>query len=213
MDDASTKSSAKVGLICIQFRFAKKKDVPQAIPWEPERPPTNKESIKGVEVFEMTENISVSDFLNQLEGIGFVMVGAWCRQMQDPKSKKYHFITRFMFAPENWATCSKNFVAERDVLRDAFEEICAAALWRVRGYINPLFVDKQVVPGKFAASINLEGRVSLFESNGTRVLRWKRDAGGNKIGDTALPLEPSGFLTVQDGQICLLVGPTTEVEV
>lgn len=85
---------------------------------------------------------------------------------------------------------AKTLIGDRVV-----QDICETALWRVRAFSNPFYIEGEEVDGVRAISINCEARVPLFLPNGQPVVARRKDAQGNKIGDP-VPIEPSGILTI-----------------
>ena len=144
----------------------------------------------GEIVITPTENSFLIEFLNDLEISGYELVDAFYQPRVHPKNSRiiYHMV-RFLFARREYVDISEEFKKVRDTISVELRKICEQAMWRVRAYINPYFVNNEEVFGDYALSINLEGRNPLFLPDGQPVVVWQKDGEGNRVGDAPLPLK------------------------
>jgi hypothetical protein len=149
--------------------------------------------VNGVQVIAPTMNCDTLPFLDQLVREGYQLVDASYQtpiDKKDPNKKRRYHKLSFTFAPAQFVDISNEFRAVRESIMDDLEEMCDAAMWRVRAYSNPFLENGVPVEGQQALSVNLEARVPLFQADGNPVKRWMRDAEGKKIGTEPVDLTP-----------------------
>jgi hypothetical protein len=84
----------------------------------------------------------------------------------------------------------------RDIIRTELRNICEAALWRVRAFLNPLHENGEEVPGQRAMDISLVARQPILCPDGQPVTVWQRDATGKRVGEAPLPLKAEYCLRI-----------------
>jgi hypothetical protein len=154
----------------------------------------------GVMVIKPTEKCSLAVFPALIEAVGFVLTGVFFQERidaKDPARKRTYWMVRFIFARSEDVKISEEFAVVQDDARIEFQKMCEDAMWRVRAFSNPVFVDGVEVSGR-ALSVNLEARVPLFRPDGERVAIWQKDESGKRIGDAPLPIAPEFILRVTD---------------
>lgn len=191
--------------------------------WKPERKPETvaegeerKSHTNGIPILEPTENCSITEFLGELEIAGYELVDALYEERidtKDPKNKKFmedvraglidsdkrppgrtYPMVRFLFARSEFVeNLFEGFREIRDRMYADLAEMACAALWRSRGFSNPLYKGGEEVAGQTALSVNFEVRRPLFQPNGLPVVMRQKDAAGNPIGEP-LPIKPDFHL-------------------
>jgi len=197
-------------LVLVQFSFSNSDAIPQVVkrlkPETTEEQAERKSHSNGVLVIEPTANVSLVDFLGELEAAEFEIVDAFYKERidpKDPRKKRTYHTVRFTFAHREYVDLSDEFKKVRDVIRTEFLEVCKKAMWRVRAFLNPYFEDGAEVAGLSTICINLEGRQPLFLPNGQPVVVWQKDEGGNRMGQAPIPLQPKYYLRVVDHAVQL----------
>jgi hypothetical protein len=151
----------------------------------------------GEVIIKPIENVSLVEFLDNLE-VGYELVDAFYQPRIDPKDPRgnriYHMV-RFLFARRKYVKLSDEFKEVRSTIYAELRKICEQAMWRVRAFLNPFFMDDEEVLGQRALSINLEARKPLFHPDGQPVTVWQKDERGNRVGETPFPLKPDYYLT------------------
>ncbi len=199
-----------VRLITVQFSFSNRGIIPTLLKLL-ERETKAQSAIRktrasGILQIEPTEKVSITEFPEDLLRNGYVMTDAFY-QLRQFQAKTYHTV-RFTFVRHDYYVVPEipeTFVALLGHTNAEFQKICDLAFWRVRAFKTPFFENDTPIDGQYAVIVNLEARVPLTEPSGKPVVEWKKDVDGNRIGDMAVPIEPNGYLRVQEGQICLLV--------
>jgi len=197
--------NGSVRLVVLQFSFSNLKLIPSQIRQNSQKPPSkfadSKPGVSGEQILNPIENVGGLPFRLDLAKAGYVLVDAFSRI--DQKNGQPFGIVRFVFAHHSHATSSKEFLKVRGAADDALCELLEQAMWRVRGFLNHFFEDGVIVDNTYVVSINLEARSPLFDGNGNRLTRWKKDEHNERIGDAPVPLEPVRFLRITDGDIAV----------
>lgn len=199
-----------VRIVMFQFNFTN----PNAIPPSVKRlgKESNEEHTErkgrstGVMVITPTEKCSLVEFLGQLEATGYEMVDAFYKERIDPKDptgKRTYHMVRFLFAHHEFAELSDEFKAVRGVIRTELQSICEKAMWRVRAFNNPFYLNGEEIPNHRALSINLEARQPLYQPDGTPVNVWQKDSDGRHVGEAPLPLKANHRLLVVNDSVNL----------
>lgn len=193
-----------VRLIIIQFSFSNFKVVPQGLFEKPEETAeeVNKRraAIKGYQCLAPTQEVDGLFFLRDLEKTGYVLVDAFTKTRE--KYGRQHPIVRFVFAHLDHATPSEEFVAHRDVCYAGLEQLLGQALWRARAFVNPLFVEGEVVDGEFTISLNFEARKPIVDGSGQMVLERQLDENGQRNGEAG-PISSELCLRIRNGILCV----------
>ncbi len=198
--------SSAVRLICVQFDFSNPEVVPVCVRKLPQE--TTNESLKrmsianGELVINPIENVSLVDFPGELESNGYEIVDALYQPRVNPKNHKqtYHMV-RFVFARSEYVQSNEEFGQRRSTIRQALRTMCKQAMWCVRAFLNPLFVEGNEAYGENAVSINLVARKPLFDSLGNPIKVWRKNTNGNRIGDQPVLLYPDYSLNFSANQI------------
>ncbi|MEX1997299.1 MAG: hypothetical protein WEA04_01300 [Candidatus Andersenbacteria bacterium] len=201
-----TNVSSAVRLIALQFSFSNPDVVPLCVRQLPQE--TSNDSLKrrsvanGELVINPIENVGLVEFLGELESNGYEMVDGVYQTRVNPKNPRqpYHMV-RFVFARREYIQPNKEFGERRPLVRQALRTMCEQAMWRVRAFLNPLFVGDEEVYGESAVSINLEARKPLFDNFGQSLKVWRKDADGKRLGDAPVPLQPDYSLNFAADQI------------
>ncbi len=152
---------------------------------------------------ESTENCSLEGVELTLDG--YEMVDAYYEERTDSTlhNRPVH-VVQFWFGRTEYAAVSREFGAVRHLLIGDFDEICTAAFWRVVGFVNPFTIGGKEVPGQHALSLNMEARHSRFQSDGSLVLQWRKDAAGKRLGESAVPIWPDYVLKIVGNEVSLI---------
>lgn len=196
--------------LVLQFSFSNVAVVPPTVratkfhkETEQERT-ARKANITGTMTIEPTEGCSLVEFVTKLDELGFVLTNAlYMERIHGGNNKAvrtYHMV-RFVFT-KNESDMTDEFKKVQKTVLSELTEICSAAIWRVRSYLNPLFNQEgEVIEGKKAVSVNAEVRQPLSNPDGTKVKVWKKDDRGNRVEQ--VELKPNKKLTVQAGMPAL----------
>jgi len=191
--------NSAVRLVCLQFSFSSGKLVPDIIKGLPRE--TLEERVKrkkrnsGRLVIEPVAKVHLIQFLSELEEAGYQLVDAFCKERIDGKRRGQTYnMVRFVFARNEFATPSEAFRERRAAIRQELVTFCQSAMWRVRVFDNPMYLDGEEVPDQRAYSINLEARMPLLRADGEPVKEWQKDAQGHKVGLEPLPIQPDYLL-------------------
>ncbi|MDP1688904.1 MAG: hypothetical protein Q8L47_02125 [bacterium] len=200
-----------VRLVLLQFNFSNSDAVPATV--KRLNPETKKESTErksrssGVMVIEPTLKCSIVAFLDELEEAGYEMVDAFYNERVDAKDTRgrrtYHMV-RFTFARHEFVDLSDEFRGMRSAIRAELRDLCGNAMWRVRAFSNPFYIDGMESPDQRTLCINLEVRQPLFRPDGRPIMVWQKDESGNRVGDAPLPLKADYYLWLVDNVVSLM---------
>jgi len=169
------------------------------IPMEtPEEQEARKKRKSGVQLpSPITNFTSIFGIHEQLRQQGFFLTDAYFQNRLKVPGKQgpamYQMI-RFIFKrgsePDN-----------KDAL-PVLKLIVTKALWHVRLFLNPLYLNDVEITGKSSISINCEARNTLVGGDGKPIRVWAKDAEGRRIGTAPLPITPTHKLTItEEGEI------------
>ena len=206
--------NSSVTMVVMQFSFSNAKLVPIWISSHkretPEERMERKKHMSGELFLEQTSNCSVLEFVKDLGRSGYELVDAFCQKRINPKypkEGKYQMV-RFTFIRKEDMNLPDSFMSARIPVLGSLREMCADAMWRVRGFINPYYENGEAVPEKHAISINLEARQPLRYSEGPPIMVWPRDENGRSMKDTPgaekVRLAPDWRLLIKDNVISLV---------
>lgn len=196
-------------ILLMQFSFTNKSAVPKCIPMMDDEllreSHERKQVISGVQIIPPILNVDVKPFLTPLVSSGYELVDARYQPRVDRRNarKTYHMI-RFVFCRHEYAKVTDQFAVRRDACWAALSEMCTVAMWRVRGYRNPLIVDGEQVDGECAISLNFEKREPFYDKDDNPVCRWRKDKNNRRIGDAPVPLSPEHYVDFSDGEVRVL---------
>lgn len=164
----------------------------------------------GTCVIDPIEDVSLAQFLDNLEPAGYEMVDAFYQPRPHPKNPHvtYHMV-RFLFARNEYVDLSEYFAKVRGTIREELVKMTTDAMWRVRVFLNPHFREGEVVEGQHTLSLNLEGRKPFFLPDGSPVTVWQKDENGERVGDAPLPLRADRQLVI-DRDVITIVPFSTE---
>lgn len=196
-----------VRLVAVQFGFTNSAAIPTAVRRLERETPlehiARKLRMTGERIIEPTENCSI-EFLGELEAVGFELVDALYQKRVDGQNpnRTYHMV-RFLFARQEFAVPTAEFLRIRDQLRAELWEMVRFAFWRVRAFLNPFYQKGEEVAGQRALSINLEARIPLYQPNGQPVTARPKDESGKRTGSPQ-PLKPDFRLVTEEDSIRLV---------
>lgn len=193
-----------VWLSILQFSFSNRKAVPEGIPEKPPEPPASEfirknEYVPGIQFLEPVAGVSALPLIGDFAEAQHQLVDGWWQERT--KNGQPYYMVRFMFAGSDHATPSEVFVKVRPTVMEALQKLLGESMWRVRGFANPFFKDGELIEGASALSINLEAREPLVDGVGKPLLRWQKDARGNKISEAPVELKPTKFLRIVGSDI------------
>lgn len=202
---------SSVRLISLQFSFSNPNAIPQVVKQLDQETSDEREERKsrstGVMVIEPNEKCSLVKFLEELEIAGYEIVDAFCKERikpNDPRGTVTYHMVRFLFARREFTELSEGLEKVRETIRTELREMCRVAMWRVRAFSNPFYMNGEEVAEYRTLSINLESRVPFFLPDGQPVVVWPKDEGGERIGDVPLPIVPDYHLRIIDDTIRLM---------
>lgn len=159
----------------------------------------------------------VQDVLNcslqklDLTSAGYSLVDANTRKVE---GEKIHYTVSFWFCLNQFVKLSDEFRLIQTELTREFEQICHGAFWKMRLFTSQFFDcsegGKIPVPNQLFASLNFNDRTAIKNPDGSSVLRWRKDANKERIGDAPIPIWPSHFFKMDDGRIAIFANPETE---
>jgi hypothetical protein len=196
---------AEIRMILLKFSFSNEKVVPpevKKIESETVQEMEERESrSSGILALEPIHNIGLLRFLEDIREAGFELVNALYQlRRADDRGRTFHMV-RYDFCHRDHVELSSEFRQKREPIEDSLRRICLEAAWRVRAFVNPFFVKGEMVPGQTVAVINLEARKPLIDGNGQRIVAWKKDERGNRVGASPVPLEPDHILRLHGGSV------------
>ena len=183
-----------VRLVMLQFSFSNPGAIPNGVksrqPETIEERTARKSHASGVQFIEPVENCSLVEFLeSDLDGAGYELVDAFYKPRSDQNGRTYHAV-RFLFARKEHVVSCEKFKKVRDSLCDELRAMVEFAAWRVRGFLNSVYMNGEEIPDQCAISLNLEARKPLFRPDGQPVTVWQKDGEGNRLGDAPVPIRP-----------------------
>jgi hypothetical protein len=202
-------------MVAMQFSFSNPEVVPEWVRWHEretsEKRTKRKSRASGRLVIEPTEGCSLMQFIKDLGIAGYELVDAFCQKRLNTDNfygSTYRMV-RFVFVRSDYVESSDNFASVRNLALASLKEMCAAALWRVRAFLNPYYQNGEEISGGHVISINLEHRQPLCSpEGGPPIMVWPRDDKGRsmkgRIGVEKNPLEPDFHLRIQKGEICFV---------
>lgn len=205
-----TTLGSEVRIVKLQFSFSNSDVIPASVKRVARE--TLDEMIErkgpgaGVMVIQPTERCSILEFIEELEASGYELVDAFYKariDKKDPRIARTYHMVRFVFARNEFAEPSAEFVTKRGVIRADLEKICDDAMWRVRAFLNPFEKNGKEIEGVKALSVNLEARVPFLLPDGKPVVEWQKDEAGQRVGDEPLPIRARFRLQVWDNVVDL----------
>ncbi|MBI1866340.1 MAG: hypothetical protein HY005_03295 [Candidatus Staskawiczbacteria bacterium] len=193
--------NSAVRLTVFQFSLSNKNAIPGGIN---EKPLDNftfqrSEQSKGEQFLLPVDEVSALPLIADLSEAGHQLVDTyWQTRIKDGNE---YYIVRFMFAAPGHDKSSEEFLKVRGVALGALSKLFSEAMWRVRGFVNPFFKDKELVEEVYSLSINFDARNPLINKDGKPILRWQKNKEGKKTGDKPVPIEPKKFLRIMNGGI------------
>jgi hypothetical protein len=150
---------------------------------------------------EPRRNTSIDGLIEDLVDAGYYPVAIVKRRSHKAQTDATHKVIQVTFARNQ---------AEDEGLRvlfaqmfDELKEWARTSLYGVIAHKNPRYFDGKVVEGLATVAIDVNGREPLVHENGTPVMRWHKDAAGNKLHQ--YQLRPAQYVGVDEGEICILV--------
>ncbi len=200
---------SSVQMIILQFSFSNGKAVPEWIGCHekevPQERTERKNRLHGELVIEKTKSCSVLNLAKDLGVAGYELVDAFCQKRINPKypNKRYQMV-RFVFVRNEDMQLPDNFMNKRVPALGSLREMCAAAMWRARVFLNPYYENGEKIPNKHAISINLDVRRPLRPP----IMVWPRDENNRKMkgvpGVEKIRLMPDCHLRVEDNILSLV---------
>jgi len=179
---------SSISTILVQFAFSSEKAVPRWLRSEPKETVKQKEErasqTGGIELIKKSEMISVSSILFQLEKAGFYLADGYSKELFKEQFGTY-FVARFTF------TRQKPKYDDVKFARRSLEDLSERAFWSTKAFLN---LSSEEDEKESFLSINMTGRKPLYQGDGKLVRIWKTDKEGNRVGNEAKPIAPSGRL-------------------
>ena len=196
---------AEIRMILLKFSFSSEKVVPPEVKKMESEAVQEMEERKargsGMLALEPIHSIGLLRFLEDLKEAGFELVNALYQlRRADDRGRTFHMV-RYDFCRRDYVELSREFQEKRESIEGSLHKICLEAAWRVRAFVNPFFLRGEMVPGQTTVAINLEARKPLIDGNGQRIVAWKKDGQGNRIGFSAVPVEPDHILRLHEGSV------------
>ena len=174
-----------VRTVGLQFRFTNEALVPAFIRSLPAQQGSRSSPPTGQEFVTPTQNVGVADVLGELEGIGYVLVDSFYQPKPARGGGKPAYIVRFVFARTEFANPAAGFLKIKDQVRLMLGAMIEDSMWATQAYVNPLFVDNELIEGEFAVMVNMTARNPLVQPNGQPILVWpkgvRKDDPSNKV--------------------------------
>jgi hypothetical protein len=179
----------------------------------------------GTMIIEPSEdmNCSLDKFVSDLERAGFVLESASCQKRIHGKQKdQFYWMARFIFVHREDLQANEEFDQIKYLIYSELRKIFKEALWRVRAFRNPFFVEEEEVVGVCMLSVNCEARKPIHTIDRNQlvtvsikgkeitaptrrpVMEWLKDRNGQKIGDGPVAVQAKCHLRVQDGEVRLV---------
>ncbi len=201
----------EVRVVGLQFRFTNEMLIPGLIRGLPaetvgaEKKQTGAPT--GREFIASTQNVGVEDSLEELEALGFVLVDAFYQKRAAFGQGKAAYITRFVFARKEFARPKPEFLEICEEVRFILEEMLFVSMWATQAYVNPLYVEGEVVEGESSVMVNMTARNPLFQPDGQPIMVWASGAKKEKV-----PVSATTELHFLPGSISLLPACRREPE-
>jgi hypothetical protein len=194
-------------LVSLQFSFSNPAIIPNNIRKRQQETKTESNERKqrsgGIMAIEPCENVSIEEFVSNIESSGYTLVDGLYQSRQDVKqpAKMYHMV-RFIFAHNEFVEMNDEFADVRPKIWEELRHISETAFWRVRAFSNPFYKNGEEILGFRALSFNFEARIPRLLPDGTPVVQRRKDADGRKIGEP-VSIEPAHHLVIQDNAVTL----------
>ncbi len=201
------KLDANVKAIMLQFRTKNENLLPRSLPrlgMETEAEKAVRQSRSGGKQFiAPTKNVSLIEFIPELEAARYVLVGGSIKSRQNKVHGIYYYI-RFVYVPYDNVSPEKR--DEAGALRNnyfpALLKLCMDG-WSLEAYNNPDVVDGSELCSARALSLNLTDRFPYYYGHdGDRIMVHKK-VDGVKVGDP-VPLGPDHQLKIVEEKIALV---------
>ncbi len=182
-------------LIIVQFNSTNSNLFPSWLRFNPEAPKKPGQDVPSGELIAgPAENISVAEFIDQINDLGYEMMDAFRRNVQN-QDKRYH-IAYFLFAPHQYAVLSEEFKKIRGNAFIELRKLTKESMWMMKGYNNPFFADGVEVAGERALVINCQARKPLLENN-QPIMVWSEGCSKERPGKGKVPLQPKDHLKIE----------------
>ena len=203
-------AGSSVRLITLKFSFSNLGIVPSSVKRlgneTPEGRDERKKRSDGVLAIRPVQNVSLVEFLSDLQLSGYELIDAYYQQRLSKEKRAFHTVL-FVFCKHEYVRVSEEFGAKRDTISAELCTICRQAAWRVRAFVNPFYGNGgEKVPGQATIGINLEARRPLFHADNQPIMAWRKGPGGERIGDVPIPLKPDYYLRLENNAIRLTEG-------
>ena len=154
-------------LIIVQFNSTNSNLFPSWLRFNPEAPKKPGQDVPSGELIAgPAENISVAEFIDQINDLGYEMMDAFRRNVQN-QDKRYH-IGIFPFCTTSMCgSLGKIQKNQREHVFIELRKLTKESMWMMKGYNNPFFADGVEVAGERALVIDCQARKPLLENNTT----------------------------------------------
>ena len=193
-----TLNPLKIPQVQLQFRLSSKDLIPPIVKIYPEETGVQKavreNQSNGVLVGELTiMDCSVASIPDELETMGYVLVGSRATPRWDNGGKRY-FILQYNFVQEGVAKISEGFITIRDTIKLGLQKICDEAIWCSFTHVNEFFMNGNEGPLR-VLNIFMKNRSPLFKSDGQPVMARPK-VNGVVVSDIALPVKAKIVLNI-----------------
>lgn len=202
---------ASVRLVTLQFSFSNPDAIPAGVKQREQETAEERVERKsrstGTMIMEPTKGVSLAGFLDELEATGYALADAFCKERldaKDPSGRRTYHVVRFTFVRHEFVNISEEFRKVQDAILAELQEMCHAAFWRVRMFLNPFYQKGDEVADQRALSINMEARQPRFLPDGQPVLVWQKDGQGQRVGDAPAPIKPDHHLRLMQNAVQLV---------
>lgn len=196
---------ASVKRVIVQFKMRDPGNLAK-IAQKMNKNPKNPSMENGVKMIEYTPDVSMGEFVRQLEAAGFDLVNVLHgeREIEGGGPFRVHHIGRFVFVrKEKIQTALEN--GQANLARIELHLLCTHSLWRFCGYVNPIRRNGETVEGiHHEVSINLDSRRPLFDNNGNPVRIWGKPKSRRGPGDQPTPIGPKCLLRVENDAVIVV---------
>ena len=200
-----------VRTVGLQFRFTNEALIPAFIRSLPAQQGSRSSPAAGQEFITPTQNVGVADALAELDGLGYVLVDAFYQPRPASGGGKPAYIVRFVFARKEFAEPKPAFINIRDQVRLMLRAMLQESMWATQAYINPLFVDHELVEGEFAIMVNMTARNPLVQPNGQPIMVWPKGPRRDHLAQQKIPMTAETELHFLRDSIELLPASRQEV--
>lgn len=152
----------------------------------------------GIEHLKKVQAVGMSGFDSRVKAKGYTLVDASVRPIGNQA------LAKFVLAEVSHSVTCPQFQEQKPLVEQALATLLKEGLWDVIVWNNHYFKDGEPVGDERMLVIKLDNRDALVDCHGKKIVRWKTDTSGRRIGNNPAPVEPDVCLKANENGIVVV---------